>query len=212
MFALLAGRCHPEGQKLELVVDRLIFQLVPRAPRIQTSGGLASASTVCRTRRRIALGCRYLVTLRPAVALRPEISRCRQRINFLSLPPSQFIARRVEVPVVERANRHGKFIRDLAAERTWLGKLQVVRLAGLPPADEAGLAGDKAEVILVAQPLGLGDGEAALIDGLPLRPDWRINWSSTSGKSHRKNVRHPGRWLRPSWCICRGGNGQFGRG
>ena len=87
---------------------------------------------------------------------------------------------------MQRANRHGKFIGDLAAESTWLGKLQVVRLAGLPPADEAGLAGDKAEVILVAQPLGLGDGEAALVDGPPFQVAQRGLQSRIWGKEARR--------------------------
>ena len=105
----------------------------------------------------------------PPTAHVPEVIRHRQRINFFPLPPRQFIARRVEVPVMQRAERHREGVRYLAAQGAGLRKLQVVRLGRLPPADQAGVRGDKPQVILVAEALHFRDGEEALVDGPPLR-------------------------------------------
>src|SRR5690242_4683342 len=62
------------------------------------------------------------------------------------------------------AERHGIFVAHLTAERPLLSKAQVVRVAGLAAAHEAGLAGHKLEVRLVAAPARLTYGERALVD------------------------------------------------
>ena len=66
------------------------------------------------------------------------------------LPPQRFVARAVEGAVVGAAERDRELIADLAAERPALGKAQVVRVAGLAAAHEAGPGGDELEVGVVA--------------------------------------------------------------
>src|SRR5215475_3716705 len=61
-----------------------------------------------------------------------------------------------------------ELIADLAAERTGLGKSEVVGVRGLAAADEARLLGDIAEVLAVAIPTRGSDCENALIDALRL--------------------------------------------
>ena len=56
------------------------------------------------------------------------------------------------------AERHRKFIADLLSEPARLRKAQMVRVAGLSAADKAGLVGHKAQVLLVPQPPGFGQG------------------------------------------------------
>lgn len=64
------------------------------------------------------------------------------------------------------AERNGEFVADLEADRSWLGKSQVMRVARLPAADETGLRSNELKMCLVAQPLGLGDHQQALIDAI----------------------------------------------
>jgi hypothetical protein len=64
--------------------------------------------------------------------------------------------------------RDRELIADLAAERTWLGKSEVVGVRGLSAADEARLLGDIAQVLPVAIPPRRSDGEDALVDALRL--------------------------------------------
>ena len=48
------------------------------------------------------------------------------------------------------AERDGELVADFKTEGSRLGKSQVVRVTGLPPADEAGLRGHKSQMSLVA--------------------------------------------------------------
>ena len=70
----------------------------------------------------------------------------------------------MQLPVMTAAKGHGELIADFKADGSWLRKPQVMRVGRLPPADETGLRGDKLQMGFVAQPLGLGDGEQALVD------------------------------------------------
>ena len=62
------------------------------------------------------------------------------------------------------AKGHGELVADLKTEGSGLRKPQVMRIARLPAADETRLRGDEPQMGLVTQPLGLGDGEKALVD------------------------------------------------
>ena len=76
------------------------------------------------------------------------------------------------------AERHRKFITDLLSQSARLRKTQMVRVAGLSAADEAGLSGHKAQVLLVPQPFGLRQGQHTFVDagaGLLVR-GWRIKF------------------------------------
>ena len=61
-----------------------------------------------------------------------------------------------------------ELIADLAAERAALGEAQVVRVAGLAAAHEAGLTGYELEVRLVAASPRNADCQRALVDAARL--------------------------------------------
>ncbi len=48
------------------------------------------------------------------------------------------------------AQRHRKLVAHLLPQAAGLGKAEVVRVAGLPAADQAGLLGDETQVLPVA--------------------------------------------------------------
>src|SRR5579885_2621047 len=70
----------------------------------------------------------------------------------------------MQLTVMTAAERHGELVAHLQADGAGLGKAQVMRIAGLPAADQTGLRGDEPEVVLVAEPFGLGDRKDALVD------------------------------------------------
>ena len=59
--------------------------------------------------------------------------------GIYSLPPRAFIAGLVQLPMMAAAQRHREFITDFEANGSGLCKPQVMRIRGLPAADEAGL-------------------------------------------------------------------------
>jgi hypothetical protein len=71
-------------------------------------------------------------------------------------------------PVMAAAERDRELIAHLAAERTRLGKSDVVRVRGLAATDETRLLGDIAQMLPVAIAPRGGDRENALIDALSL--------------------------------------------
>jgi hypothetical protein len=77
----------------------------------------------------------------------------------------------MQFAVMRPAKRHSELITDLEAE-TALWKAQMMRISGLPPADQAGLLGNKSQMCFVAQPAWRRDGEQALIDPAPW--SWRL--------------------------------------
>jgi hypothetical protein len=72
-----------------------------------------------------------------------------QRLKFVSRPPIAFFARAMQFAMMRAAKRDRKFIADLLAEPTRLRKTQVVRIARLAPADEAGLLRHEPKMLLV---------------------------------------------------------------
>jgi hypothetical protein len=73
----------------------------------------------------------------------------------------------VEIAMVLSAERHGELVTDFATEGLGLREPDVVGVAGLGTAQEAGLRGHVPEVILVADPLRLLQKEGALVDRRP---------------------------------------------
>ena len=69
----------------------------------------------------------------------PKPSRDLQGIHPLAFPPRAFIAGLVQLPMMAAAQRHGEFITHLEANGSGLGKPQVMRIGGLPAADDAWL-------------------------------------------------------------------------
>ena len=76
----------------------------------------------------------------------------------------------MNLAVVTSAQRHYEFIAHLAAERWTLRKAHVVGVRWLAAADQARLFGNEADVIAVANPPRLREGQHALVDsfGAPL--------------------------------------------
>ena len=69
---------------------------------------------------------------------------------------------------MQGTQRNRKGIRHFAPQSTGLREFQVMRFRRLPAADQTGMCGDKNQVIFVAQPFHLRDGQEALVNGLPL--------------------------------------------
>ena len=70
----------------------------------------------------------------------------------------------VEIAMVLSAERDGELVTDLAAECLRLREPDVVGIARLGAAQEAGLRGHVPEVILVTDPLRLLQDKGALVD------------------------------------------------
>ena len=67
-----------------------------------------------------------------------------------------FLAGAVQFAMMRAAKRDGEFIADLLPKAARLRKAQMVRVAGLAAADEAGLFGHKAQMLPVPSLLGSG--------------------------------------------------------
>ena len=70
----------------------------------------------------------------------------------------------MQLAMMAAAERYGELIADFETERPGLRKPQVMRVGWLSSADQAGLRGNEPQMGFVTQPLGLGDGEKALVD------------------------------------------------
>jgi hypothetical protein len=67
-------------------------------------------------------------------------------------PPRGLIAVAMDFAMMTAAERNSEFITDLAAQGSALSKAQVMGIAGLPAADQAGLLGDMPEVVAIPNP------------------------------------------------------------
>jgi hypothetical protein len=70
----------------------------------------------------------------------------------------------MQLPVMASAKRHCELIADFQAYAARLRKSQMMRVARLSSADKTRLRCDELEMRFITQPLGLGNGELALID------------------------------------------------
>ena len=95
---------------------------------------------------------------------RPQAACGFERLKAVSRPPIPFLAGAVQFAMMRAAKRDGKFVADFLPKSALLGKTQVVRVAGLPAADKAGLPGYKAQMLLIPQPLRFGQGKHTLVD------------------------------------------------
>ena len=64
------------------------------------------------------------------------------------------------------AERNGEFIADLAAECLALGESEMMGIRRPPAADQAGMLGDKSDMIPVRDPTGFWHRQHALIGGV----------------------------------------------
>jgi hypothetical protein len=70
----------------------------------------------------------------------------------------------MQLAVMAPAERDREHITDLEADRSWLGKVYVVRVGWLPSTDGAWLRRHEFEMCLVAQTLWFADRQLALVD------------------------------------------------
>ena len=94
----------------------------------------------------------------------PQIAWRFEGLKAVSQPPFAFLAGAMQFAMMRAAERDRKFIADLLRKSARLRKAQMVRVAGLAAADETGLFGHKAQMLLVPQPLGLRQGQYAFVD------------------------------------------------
>jgi hypothetical protein len=73
----------------------------------------------------------------------------------------------MQLPVMPTTERYGELITDFQTNAARLGESKMVRVARLSTADKARLGRDELQMRFVTQPLGLGNGELALVD-----PTW----------------------------------------
>ena len=93
-------------------------------------------------------GRRISRVLKPCCA--PKLRRHRYRYDLLIGPPGDFVAMAVEFLMMLPAQGYGKFIADLASERSRLSKFEMMCITGCPLTDQAALCGDEREMRLVA--------------------------------------------------------------
>ena len=94
----------------------------------------------------------------------PEYPRRRDGIDSSSLPPGNFVAEAMVVPMMGSAQRYGEFVADLASHRAGLGEPQMVGVRRASPANQARLRGHELEMRLVTMPAGLADHKLAFLD------------------------------------------------
>ena len=73
------------------------------------------------------------------MGLLPKAAGRSQGVDFVLLPPGNFISCLMELPVVAPAEWNRKFVAHLQPQGARLRKPQMVRIAGAPPADKTGL-------------------------------------------------------------------------
>jgi hypothetical protein len=87
--------------------------------------------------------------------LKPQRASGCGWINAGARPPNGFVATAVDVAMVPAAERDGELVADLAAERSGLGKSQMVGVRRPSAANQARLLGDRPDVLAVADPARL---------------------------------------------------------
>lgn len=80
------------------------------------------------------------------------------------LPPPGFIALTMEFAMMSPAERDCELVADFASECSILGKTQMMGIARLPSADQAGLLGHKSHVVAIANAPQFGMRQQRLVD------------------------------------------------
>ena|SRR5215831_16391775 len=94
--------------------------------------------------------------------LLPKAFGSLQRVDFDTPPPDQLFARLMQLTVVTPAKRNGEFIAHLEAYRSRLSKPQVMRITGLPAANQTGLRSDEFQMCLIAKTFRFGNCQRLL--------------------------------------------------
>ena len=92
------------------------------------------------------------------------------RIYFYLSPPRGFVATAMHLAMMSTAQGDGELIADFSSECPALRKAQVVCIARLAVANQTRLLGHVSNVLAVANPARLRQGQHALIDYLRSRP------------------------------------------
>ena len=130
----------------------------------------------------------------------PEPARGVDRLDASSRPPIYFLAGPVQLTVMRPAQRHRKFIADLSTESARLRKTQMVRVAGLAAADEAGLFGHKAQVGLSRRRFASGMA-STLLSMRERISSFAAGGSSSAGERSSSGIFC--RRARRAWNACR---------
>ena len=77
------------------------------------------------------------------VSFEPKLAGKANGLKACFCPPVGFLARAVQFAVMCPAKRYREFVADLEAEAAALRETEVMRIAGLASADEAGLRRDE---------------------------------------------------------------------
>jgi len=96
--------------------------------------------------------------------VQPQCSSGDRWINTQFFPPPGFITAAMDFTMMTSAKRNGELIADLAPHRAALGEAKVMGISGLPPADQAGVRGDKLDVFAVTMPPRLRQRQDALVN------------------------------------------------
>jgi hypothetical protein len=88
----------------------------------------------------------------------PKFTGYLDRVDTGPLPPCSLVACAMNGAVVDATERHREFIAGLTSERPWLHVSKMMRVRWLAAANEAGLPGNKAQMLLVAIAARRGDG------------------------------------------------------
>jgi hypothetical protein len=94
----------------------------------------------------------------------PQRSRGAGRIESELLPPCRFIPVTMHFTMMSPAQRDRELITGLAPECPVLREAQMMGIAGLTSADQAGLLGDKPHMIAIANAAWLGMAQDGFID------------------------------------------------
>ncbi|MGC1777874.1 MAG: hypothetical protein WBB34_07990, partial [Xanthobacteraceae bacterium] len=79
-------------------------------------------------------------------------------------PPRCLVAVAMQFAMMSAAEWDRELVADLAAERPALGKAEMMGIAGLATAEKAGLLGDEANVVAIADAPGFGMGQNGFVD------------------------------------------------
>jgi hypothetical protein len=94
----------------------------------------------------------------------PKFAGDLDRVDASLLPPCSLVACAMNRAVMDSAEGHREFIAGLTAERPWLQVSKMMRVRWLTAANEAGLSGDKAQVLPIAIAPRRANREYTLVD------------------------------------------------
>ena len=100
--------------------------------------------------------------LRPAIV--PKSLGNRQWIDTQIIPPVDFLASLMELPMMDTAERNGELVADLEPQRPGLGKAQVMGIGWRAAAQKAWLRCDKSQMLSVAMASGVTKRQHASVN------------------------------------------------